>query len=128
MPLVRISHAPGKPANQIEAMSNGVHQALIQHFNVPADDRFQVITEHAAGTGLVAPAEFLGIAHSADMVFVQITCSEGRGVEQKKALYADIVAHLSAGAGVRTEDVIINVVETRPENWSFGNGTAPFAN
>jgi 4-oxalocrotonate tautomerase len=127
MPLVRISHTPGKSDAQLTAISDGVHKALITTFNVPEDDRFQVLTEHASGKGIVAPAEFLGIDHGDDMVFVQITCSEGRSVEQKKALFDGIVDNLAAGAGLRREDVIINVVETRPENWSFGNGGQPFA-
>lgn len=62
------------------------------------------------------------------MVFVQITCAEGRTIDQKKALYARIAEKLSADARIRKEDVIINLVETRRENWSFGNGLAPFAN
>jgi 4-oxalocrotonate tautomerase len=128
MPLVRISHAPGKPSVQVAAMSDGVHQALVSTFNVPEDDRFQIVTEHTPGTQLVAPPEFLGIQHTSDVVFVQITCSEGRSVDQKKALFQGIVDNLAAGAGVRREDVIINVVETKRENWSFGNGTAPYAN
>jgi 4-oxalocrotonate tautomerase len=126
MPLVRISHITGKSAEQIAAMSQGVHRAMVATFNVPADDYFQIITEHAATTGLIGPAQFLGIAHTADFVFVQITCADGRTVEQKKALYAAITAHLARDAAVRTEDVIINLVETKRENWSFGNGLASF--
>ena len=128
MPLVRISHAPGKPSVQVATMSDGVHQALVSTFNVPEDDRFQIVTEHAPGTQLVASPEFLGIQHTSDVVFVQITCSEGRSVDQKKALFQGIVDNLAAGAGVRREDVIINVVEIKRENWSFGNGTAPYVN
>jgi hypothetical protein len=32
-----------------------------------------------------------------------------------------------ARVGVTENDVIINLVETARENWSFGNGLAPFA-
>jgi len=28
---------------------------------------------------------------------------------------------------LRREDVIINLIETGKENWSFGNGEAPYA-
>ena len=128
MPLVRISHTPGKSDAQLTAISDGVHKALITTFNVPEDDRFQVVTEHAAGTQLVAPASFLGIDHTADMVFVQITCAEGRSSEQKRSLYEEIAVTLAADSAVRAEDVIVNLVETKPENWSFGNGIAPFMN
>jgi 4-oxalocrotonate tautomerase len=126
MPLVRISHPAGKPASFVAKLSRGVHRAMVETFNVPEDDRFQIITAHEA-SGLVGPDEFLGIAHTPDLVFVQITCADGRTVEQKKALYRAIADRLSQDTGVRHEDVIINLVETRRENWSFGNGLAPFA-
>jgi 4-oxalocrotonate tautomerase len=128
MPLVRISHPADKSAAFSAALSQGVHRAMVETSNVPEDDFFQVVTEHASGVGLVGPSVFLGIEHTRDMVFVQITCAEGRTIDQKKALYARIAEKLSADARIRKEDVIINLVETRRENWSFGNGLAPFAN
>lgn len=126
MPLVRISHLSGKPPQVIAELSERVHRAMVETFDVPPDDRFQIITEHGAAQ-LVVPAEFLGLRHSADVVFIQITCAEGRGVDKKKALYAALAAGVSSAASIRPEDVIVNLVETRRENWSFGNGLAPFA-
>lgn len=127
MPLVRIAHPANKPQAYLVALSQGVHRAMVDTFNVPSDDYFQVITEHEVGTGLVGPSVFLGIVHSPEMVFVQITCAEGRTIDQKKALYAAIAEALSHTPGVPKSDVIINLVETKRENWSFGNGEAPFA-
>ncbi len=37
-----------------------------------------------------------------------------------------IVARLAANPGVRPEDVLISVIETAAENWSFGNGETQF--
>jgi 4-oxalocrotonate tautomerase len=127
MPLVRISHVEGKPPNFAMALSQGVHRAMVETFNVPADDYFQIVTGHAAASGVIGPTSFLGIEHTPDLIMVQITCAEGRTIQQKKALYGAIVENLAAAPGVRREDVIINLVETRRENWSFGNGEAPFA-
>jgi 4-oxalocrotonate tautomerase len=127
MPLVRISLPAGHPAAHATSLSQGVHRAMVETFNVPSDDYFQVVTEHAVGVGLVGPSTFLGIEHTPNMVFVQITCAEGRSTDQKKALYARIADNLHSDAGMRREDVIINLVETKRENWSFGNGVAPFA-
>ena len=127
MPLVRISHAAGKPQSYSTSLSQSVHRAMMEAFNVPEDDFFQIVTEHVPTTGLIGPSSFMGIDHSEDLVFVQITCAEGRSVDQKKALYECIVRYTAEDAGVRKEDVIINLVETKRENWSFGNGIAPFA-
>ncbi|MEO8525948.1 MAG: tautomerase family protein [Caldimonas sp.] len=126
MPLVRISHLTGKSAERVAALSDRVHRAMVDCFDVPLDDRFQIISAHDAGQ-LVAPAEFLGLRHSNDVVFIQITCADGRSVEKKKALFAALAEGVSSAASIRPEDVIVNLVETRRENWSFGNGLAPFA-
>ncbi len=127
MPLVRISHASGKSEGYADALSKGVHSALVQAFTIPEDDYFQILTEHLPSKELRFPKSFLGIDHGEEIVFVQITAAEGRSVEQKKALYTAIVNQLSEKPGVPKSDVIINLVETKRENWSFGNGDAPFA-
>jgi phenylpyruvate tautomerase PptA (4-oxalocrotonate tautomerase family) len=68
----------------------------------------------------------LGIHRSDDLVMIQITWNEGRAVEQKKALYKAIVDGLTAKPGIRPEDVLINLVEVKKENWSYGNGVAQY--
>jgi phenylpyruvate tautomerase PptA (4-oxalocrotonate tautomerase family) len=60
-------------------------------------------------------------------VVIQITLSEGRTLEQKKLLYKTIVENLNTQLAVRLEDVFINLVEVKKENWSFGNGIAQYA-
>lgn len=126
MPLVRIDHARGKPASYRAALSDGVHDAMVRTFNVPEDDRFQVIGEHGPGTAIVHPPRYLGIEYSDELVLIQITCSDTRSVEQKKALFAAIVENLARSPGLRREDVVINLVEVRTENWSFGYGIAQY--
>ena len=126
MPLVRISYTSGQAPSFATLLSKGVHRAMVDTFNVPETDYFQVLSEHDAGTGLVWPDVFLGIEHGDNPVFVQITCAEGRTVAQKKALYRAIVDNIEA-VGIAPNDVIINLIETKKENWSFGNGDAPFA-
>jgi phenylpyruvate tautomerase PptA (4-oxalocrotonate tautomerase family) len=61
-------------------------------------------------------------------VIIQITWNEGRTVEQKKVLYRTIADGLAKSPGIRTEDVFINLVEVKKENWSFGKGEAQYAN
>ena len=41
-------------------------------------------------------------------------------------MYHLIVERLQINPGVRPEDVLISVVETPVENWSFANGDAQF--
>jgi phenylpyruvate tautomerase PptA (4-oxalocrotonate tautomerase family) len=126
MPLVRIALRTGKPADYRQAIGDAVHRAMVETINVPALDRFQVITEHDAA-GLIYDPSYLDIQRSDDVVFVQITLNTGRTVEQKRALYARVAALLAEYPGIRPQDVLINLVEVPRENWSFGNGEAQYA-
>ena len=126
MPLVRFDLPAFLPLAKVEAVSQAVHQAMVDTFNVPSDDRFQTVTRRAPGE-IVCTPEFLGVAHGSGVIFVQITCSPGRSLEMKKALYARIAHDVAAHAGIPAADVIINLVETVRENWSFGNGLAHYA-
>jgi phenylpyruvate tautomerase PptA (4-oxalocrotonate tautomerase family) len=126
MPLVRIDVLEGRTPTQLAALGDGVHRALVEAVGIPVPDRFQVIAEHASG-GLVYDPEYLGIHRTPGVVFVQITFSMGRTLDQKRALYAAIARNLAADPGVRPEDVFVNLVEVVKENWSFGNGIAQYA-
>ena len=126
MPLVRISLRQGKAVEYREKIAAGVHQAMVEAMNVPAQDRFQVITEHSAD-GLIYVPTYLGIERSEDIVFIQITLNAGRTVDQKRSFYRRTVQLLEKEPGVRPEDVLINLVEVAKENWSFGNGEAQYA-
>ena len=125
MPLVRIDLAAGKPAEYRRAIGQVVYDALLI-VNVPKDDRFQIITEHAP-TDLVIDPSYLDIARTADCLIVQITLNEGRSLEQKRALYKGIADGLHDRLGMRREDVFINLVEVCKDNWSYGNGEAQYA-
>jgi 4-oxalocrotonate tautomerase len=126
MPLVQVSLRRGKPAAYHQAIFDGVYRAMRETFNVPEDDRFMTLTEHDASTFSVSPSYF-GIARSDDVVIIQITANNTRNRAQKQALYRRIVELLGDKPGVRPEDVFINLVEVLPENWSFGNGLAQYA-
>jgi phenylpyruvate tautomerase PptA (4-oxalocrotonate tautomerase family) len=126
MPLVRIDLRAGRSPAVCQAVGEAVHQAMVETLKVPADDRFQVITEHPP-EGMVYDPGYLGIARSDGVVFIQITLNAGRSVEQKRALYARIAELAGRHAEVRAEDLLISLVEVTKENWSFGNGIAQYA-
>jgi len=126
MPLVRISLLKGKPASYRRKVGHAVHQALVEAIDVPAKDRFQLLTEHDA-EDFVYDRDYLGIARSRDLVIIQITLSAGRSLHLKRSLYRAIAERLAAAVQLRPEDVWINLVETTRENWSFGNGIASYA-
>jgi tautomerase-like protein len=49
MPLVRIDLHQGHAEEELAAIGDVVHRAMVETIAVPADDRFQVITEHPSG-------------------------------------------------------------------------------
>ncbi len=126
MPLARVDLAQGKSADYRKAISDVIYDAMIKTLNVPKDDRFQVITEHPA-EGLVSDPTYLGIQRTADCIFIQVTLNEGRTLETKRAFYKAIADGLHDRLMLRREDVIINLIEVKKENWSFGNGEAQYA-
>ncbi len=125
MPLVRIILAQGQPAEHRRAIADGVHQALVETANVPADDRFQVVQE-VPPVDLIWDRGYLGRRRTEALVFIQIVLNLGRTVEVKKALYARIAEKLAASPGLRKDDVLINLIEVPRENWSFGGGVMSY--
>lgn len=125
MPLVRIDLPAGKSADYRSAIGEVVYNAMISVFNVPKNDRFQVITEHTSGSLVIDPT-YLGIERTKDAIIIQATISEGRSLDMKRAFYKAVVDGLHERLGFRREDVLINLVEVKKENWSFGNGEAQY--
>jgi 4-oxalocrotonate tautomerase len=125
MPLVRISLREGTSPEYRKALGDGVHKALIESIAIPPGDRFQVITQYPPGDLIYSP-DYLGVARSDRVVFVQITMSVGRKPQQKRALFKRMAEILAASPGLRPEDLLVNLVEVSWENWSFGNGEAQY--
>jgi 4-oxalocrotonate tautomerase len=125
MPLVRISLLEGKTGEYKKALADGVHRALVEGMDAPAQDRFQVITEHPAG-GLIYDPAYLGVQRTDNIVMVQITLSTGRKLAQKRKLFKRMAEILAENPGLRPQDLMVSLVEVAWENWSFGNGEAQY--
>jgi phenylpyruvate tautomerase PptA (4-oxalocrotonate tautomerase family) len=126
MPLVRISMMKGKPEDFGQKVGEIVYQAMVDTINEPVKDHFQIITDHDSNT-LIYDQTYLDIQRTHGIIVIQITLNEGRTVELKKLLYQIIAERLHRELDVRREDVFINLVEVKKENWSFGNGIAQYA-
>jgi 4-oxalocrotonate tautomerase len=126
MPLVRISLREGKTEEYKKALGDGVHRALVEAMDAPAQDRFQIITEHPA-SGLIYDPTYLGLQRTDEIVVVQITLSTGRKLAQKRKLFQRMSEILAENPGLRPHDLMVNLVEVAWENWSFGDGKAQYA-
>jgi phenylpyruvate tautomerase PptA (4-oxalocrotonate tautomerase family) len=126
MPLVRIDLLHDTSAEYRRTIGDVIYESMLYSLNVPKDDRFLVTYEHPPEDLSVDPT-YLGIRRSSACILIQVTLNEGRSVEQKRAFYRSIVDGLQRRLNVRREDVVINLVEVKRENWSFGNGEAQYA-
>jgi 4-oxalocrotonate tautomerase len=126
MPLTRVALLKGKPQEYRKAILDGLYQAMREAFGVPEDDRFMLIEEYDK-SNFVYGETYLGIERDDDLVMIQITVNNTRGLEQKKALFARIAEFLAKNPGIRPENILINLLEVPRENWSFGNGIAQYA-
>jgi len=124
VPVTRIAIRKGKTAMYKQALLDEIHEAMRETVAIKDGDRFMALSEH--GDNEFAYGQFLGIDRSDDLVQIQVFWAPGKTVDAKLAMYKKIVERLLINPGVRPEDVLISVIETAPENWSFGNGETQF--
>ena len=124
MPLVRIDVNQGRTPEQLQALSRGIHDAIVAEYGIPERDYFHVLTEHPTGQILAQDAG-LGFERTPDVVMIQIFTQAGRSQEAKEFLFAAIAEKL-AGIGVAGGDVFIGYVENTAGDWSFGFGRAQY--
>lgn len=126
MPFARISLLKGKSPDYLRALSDSIHQAMVETFNVPPADRFQIIHQHEPGE-LIFYRNYLAGPRSDDYVLISITTGKPRTTEMRKALFRRTVELLHHSPGLRPEDVMIVISTSEPDEWSFGDGLAQMA-
>jgi len=123
MPYSRISLLQGKTAEYLRALSDSLHRALVEAFDVPADDRFQAFHQHAPGE-LVFDRHYLGGPRSDDYVLIAITAGRVRSTDTKRAFYRRLVELLAESPGIASRDVMVVITTTQADDWSFAGGAA----
>ena len=121
MPYARISLHRGKSAGYLQALSQALHEALVESFEVPETDRFQVFHQHDEGE-LIFDRDYLAGPRSHDFVLIAITAGRPRSVEIKQRFYRDLVEKLTLATGLDAEDVMVVITTTASDEWSFGGG------
>ncbi len=116
MPIVKIELPAGKTAEYKKAVLDGIHQALVEAFNIPDYDRNQRIYE-------VTPANReIPSDKTADNILIEITAFQGRSIAAKRNLYKHIVDELASRVGIKGDDVTIVLHEVPLENWGVRGG------
>ncbi|MFS2173738.1 tautomerase family protein [Priestia megaterium] len=115
---------------KLKEVSNCIHQSLIQHFHIPKDDYFQLFLPYPSHHFFYDSQYLLenGGKRTDQMIYISITCGQGRTIQQKKKLYQSIAEELSTHLNISTNNIFITLNETPLENWSFGQGIAQMVN
>ena len=115
MPHVRIEILEGRSVNERRQLLQAVHDALVEAFEIPDDDRTQRIVEYDPVNFEIPPGK------SDRYTLIEITAFPGRSRSAKAALYKAIV-HRLGRLGVDAADVSIVVLEPPMENWGIRGG------
>jgi hypothetical protein len=124
MPLLKFDLIEGRTDEQIRALLDAAHRAVLAAFKVPERDRYQIVTEHSPNR-LVMQDTGLGIERTKDLVVLTIITSP-RTTHAKQDFYAELTEQLKVSCGISPSDVIVSVVTNTTSDWSFGNGVAQY--
>ena len=116
MPLVKIEILKGKNNEYKKALLDGIHQALVDSWEIPEDDRIQRLYE------LEKDNFELPRYKTENFVLIELTVFKGRSYEAKKSLYKNIVDNLEKVIGIKRTDVLIVINEPPLENWGIAGG------
>jgi phenylpyruvate tautomerase PptA (4-oxalocrotonate tautomerase family) len=124
MPLLRVDVVKGRSQEELSTLLQVIHDAMVEAFQVPFRDRYQVLTEHEP-SHLILEDTGLGFERSDKRVLIQMT-TRPRSREMKEHFYALVVENLGKRSGVPPQDVAISSVDNEDMDWSFGHGRAQF--
>lgn len=125
MPMVRISLRKGKTPEFIKALADGIHSALVAEYDVPPDDRFQLIHQHEPEE-MIYNHNYLAGPRTRDFVLVAITAGRPRSTDTRRFQRAAL--ELRSNPGIDPANLMIVINTTAPEEWCFGNGLMQMAN
>jgi 4-oxalocrotonate tautomerase len=124
MPLLYVDIIEGRTPAEIQALLDAIHEAVVEAFQVPQRDRYQVVRAHPAHE-IVALDTGLDITRSSQLVVLHAV-SRRRPREFKEQFYKLLASNLAERCGLEPADLIVSVTENDDEDWSFGYGRAQF--
>jgi phenylpyruvate tautomerase PptA (4-oxalocrotonate tautomerase family) len=124
MPLLNIHLVKGRSEEQATMLLQTIHDAMVEAFEVPVRDRYQVLHEHDAQR-LIMEDTGLGFVRTDNRVLIHVT-TRPRSLEMKERFYALLVESLGTRCGVAPEDIMVSCVENSDADWTFGFGRAQF--
>lgn len=126
MPLIKFDLIEGRDKESLQKLLDASHEAMVQAFEVPERDRYQIVYQHPAHEMIIQDTG-LGFERSENVVVVSVTSNQ-RSDKQKKEFYKLLVQNLGEKCGIEPNDIMISFVTNGAADWSFGFGEAQFLN
>lgn len=124
MPFIRVEYMKGQYQDKdLPNISKSIQNVLMEEFNVPAKDYFQVFQSHDKSEFYYDP-NYFNIPRTDKLLYIYVTLAPGRSQEKKFRFYKNLSYILSTNCDIRQENIFIVLVETGRDNWTFGNGLA----
>ncbi len=124
MPLINIDLIEGRSDEQVKILLDAAHRAVVEAFQVPQGDRYQIVNEHRPGRMIVEDTG-LGISRTDKVVVISVT-SRPRTEESKVRFYQLLAQALQEDCGIEANDLMVSIVTNTDADWSFGHGRAQF--
>lgn len=124
MPLLNIHVVKGRTEDQIKTLLQTIHDAMVDAFEVPVRDRYQILQEHDPQR-LIMEDTGLGFVRTNNRVLIHVT-TRPRSREMKERFYALLADQLGKRCGVAPEDIMVSCVDNSDADWTFGFGRAQF--
>jgi phenylpyruvate tautomerase PptA (4-oxalocrotonate tautomerase family) len=113
VPHVRIEIVKGRSLEERRRLFQAVHDALMEAFGIPDDDRTQRIVEHEPENSETPPGS--------SNRYTLFTAFPGRSAEAKRNLYRVLVQRLGELA-IDPMDVSVVILEPTLESWGVRGG------
>lgn len=124
MPLIKVDMIKGRTKEEIKSILDITYNVMLETFQAPIGDRYQIVNQHEDYEMQILDTG-LGVSRT-DGVLVFTVVTRPRTKDQKIHFYKKLTESLNEKLNIRTEDIMISLVENSDEDWSFFNGEAQF--
>ena len=121
MPLTRITVREGMSDARLQQLSDLYHETLVEVFDVPREDKFQIL-EALPAKALVYHPHYQTGRRDGDFILFQILAGKPRSTAVKQRLYERLAERLHADLGIHPDNLMVVIQLNGSEEWSFGRG------
>mgnify|MGYP001981653146 CR=1 FL=1 len=123
MPLLNIYYCKNQyDPKSINVIRDAIHSSLVQTWQIPKRDCFQIYHEVDETHFLIDP--HMWDMNRSDRTLVIHVTSMPRSTEMKLAFYQAVPVALQHAIGLDPDDIFISIITNQAEDWSFGQGKA----